>query len=38
MPIDIRIEATTMSMMRKGRNSRNPISMARRGAKRVAAR
>ena len=25
MPIDIGIEATTMSMMRKGRNSRKPI-------------
>src|SRR3546814_13602727 len=29
MPIDMRIEATTMSMMRKGRNSRKPISKAR---------
>src|SRR5437868_13965288 len=29
MPIDIRTEATTRAMIRKGRNSRNPISNAR---------
>ncbi len=29
MPIDMRIEATTMSMMRNGTNSRKPISKAR---------
>ena len=29
MPIDIRTEATTRSMIRKGRNRRKPISKAR---------
>src|SRR3546814_19207673 len=32
MPIDMRMEATTMSMLRKGRNSRKPISKARRSS------
>jgi len=29
MPIDIRTEATTRSMIRNGRNNKNPISNAR---------
>jgi len=32
MPIDMRIEATTRSMIRKGRKSRKPISKARRSS------
>ena len=32
MPIDIRIEATTMSMMRNGTNTMKPISKARRSS------